>query len=184
MDALFVSNIAPNDSLIFWRILASNTRYKHCKMTRFFSFFIAILFSQSLFSQSEPLMRSEGASLQTAQDFIDDLANHDLALDVILSNWVVVENPSDELYDYLEVSLEEIRLNLSTKDIMSLEFKNYRDLPVREVRDIDPEGLATDQMFFIYHKGRLVTSLYLIDKKIGSFTLVSKGNNLAHFVTY
>lgn len=67
---------------------------------------------------------------------------------------------------------------------MSLEFKNYRDLPVREVRDIDPEGLATDQMFFIYHKGRLVTSLYLIDKKIGSFTLVSKGNNLAHFVTY
>lgn len=119
-----------------------------------------------------------------ATDFIYDLNDNEIALDVILSKWVIVNEPSDELYDYLEVSLEEIRLNLNSKNIEQIEIKNYAELPRKEVRDIDPEDLDVDNMFFVYYKNRLVTSIYIEGDKIGSFTLVSKGNEMAHFVTY
>ncbi|MGX1751698.1 hypothetical protein [Sphingobacterium sp. NPDC055346] len=119
-----------------------------------------------------------------ATDFIYDLNDNEIALDVILSKWVIVNEPSDELYDYLEVSLEEIRLNLNSKNIEQIEIKNYAELPRKEVRDIDPEDLDVDNMFFVYYKNRLVTSVYVEGDKIGSFTLVSKGNEMAHFVTY
>ncbi len=119
-----------------------------------------------------------------ATDFIYDLNDNEIALDVILSKWVIVNEPSDELYDYLEVSLEEIRLNLNSKNIEQIEIKNYAELPRKEVRDIDPEDLDVDNMYFVYYKNRLVTSVYIEGDKIGSFTLVSKGNEMAHFVTY
>lgn len=119
-----------------------------------------------------------------ATDFIYDLNDNEIALDVILSKWVIVNEPSDELYDYLEVSLEEIRLNLNSKNIEQIEIKNYAELPRKEVRDIDPEDLDVDNMYFVYYKNRLVTSIYVEGDKIGSFTLVSKGNEMAHFVTY
>lgn len=123
-------------------------------------------------------------SRDIATDFIYDLNDNEIALDVILSKWVIVNEPSDELYDYLEVSLEEIRLNLNSKNIEQIEIKNYAELPRKEVRDIDPEDLDVDNMYFVYYKNRLVTSIYVEGDKIGSFTLVSKGNEMAHFVTY
>ncbi len=123
-------------------------------------------------------------SRDIATDFIYDLNDNEIALDVILSTWVIVNEPSDELYDYLEVSLEEIRLNLNSKNIDQIEIKNYSELPRKEVRDIDPEDLDVDNMYFVYYKNRLVTSIYVDGDKIGSFTLVSKGNEMAHFVTY
>lgn len=123
-------------------------------------------------------------SRDIATDFIYDLNDNEIALDVILSKWVIVNEPSDELYDYLEVSLEEIRLNLNSKNIDQIEIRNYSELPRKEVRDIDPEDLDVDHMYFVYYKNRLVTSIYVDGDKIGSFTLVSKGNEMAHFVTY
>ncbi len=123
-------------------------------------------------------------SRDIATDFIYDLNDNEIALDVILSKWVIVNEPSDELYDYLEVSLEEIRLNLNSKNIDQIEIRNYSELPRKEVRDIDPEDLDVDNMYFVYYKNRLVTSIYVDGDKIGSFTLVSKGNEMAHFVTY
>ncbi|MGM1427975.1 hypothetical protein ACS126_01865 [Sphingobacterium lactis] len=122
--------------------------------------------------------------LTTVQDFIDDLADLDKPIDVIMSQWVIVDHPSDELYDYLEISLQEIRLNLSSKNVDQIVFKNYRELPIKEVRDIDIEDQDINNMFFLYYKQRLVTSLYVEGDKIRSFTLVSKGDNMAHFVTY
>lgn len=151
-------------------------------MARPLIFLLLIISPIRIFSQTEDTSSVESA--EVAYGFIDDLADPALALDIILSQWVTVENPSRELYDYLEVSLEEIRLNLSTKKLALLELKNYHDLPNREIRDIDPEGLNVDNMYFLYYNQRLVTSLYVAGDKIGSFTLVSKGNNLAHFVTY
>ena len=122
--------------------------------------------------------------LTTVQGFIDDLADLDKPIDVIMSQWVIVDHPSDELYDYLEISLQEIRLNLSSKNVDQIVFKNYRELPIKEVRDIDIEDQDINNMFFLYYKQRLVTSLYVEGDKIRSFTLVSKGDNMAHFVTY
>lgn len=122
--------------------------------------------------------------LTTVQNFIYDLADLDKPIDVIMSQWVIVDHPSDELYDYLEISLQEIRLNLSSKNVDQIVFKNYRELPIKEVRDIDIEDQDINNMFFLYYKQRLVTSLYVEGDKIRSFTLVSKGDNMAHFVTY
>src|SRR5690606_7811188 len=128
--------------------------------------------------------KSSANSIDIVYDFIDDLNNTQIALDVILSKSVIVNQPSDELYDYLEASLEEIRLNLIYKNIELVTVKNFNELPRRDVRDIDPEGLDVNNMFFVYYKDRLVVSLYVEKNKIGSFTLVSKGDDMAHFVTY
>lgn len=141
-------------------------------------------FAQHEHEKEEEQMESNFNSLDIATDFIYDLNNKEIPLDVILSKWVNVEEPSDELYDYLEVSLEEIRLNLTSKNIDQIEIKNYSQLPRKEVRDIDPEGLNVNDMYFIYYKNRLVTSIYVEGDKIGSFTLVSKGDERAHFVLY
>ena len=127
---------------------------------------------------------SKPSDIKVIKNFIQDLANEEIALDVILSKYVVIEDGTDELYDYLDVSLQEIRLNLMSKNINQIQYKNYRELPKKEVRDIDPEDLALENMYFLYHKDRLVTSIYVENNKIYSFTLVSKGENMAHFVLY
>lgn len=151
-------------------------------MARLLLIYFYIIFPIAVFAQSEEPHTHDAASV--AMEFIHDLADENMALDVILSTSVTVNNPTDELYDYLEVSLEEIRLNLSTKNLELLELKNYHELSRREVSDIDPEELNVDNMYFLYHNRRLVTSLYIQEGKVASFTLVSKGNNRAHFVTY
>src|SRR5690606_8702165 len=75
------------------------------------------------------------------QDFIDDIANLENRADLILSKHVLIENTStDEAYDYLEASIEEIRLNIQTKDLNAIEYVPFQELPRRETNDIDPEG--------------------------------------------
>jgi len=128
--------------------------------------------------------KSSKENLSLVKNFIHDLANDENALDVILSQYVTVNDPSDEMYDYLEVSLQEIRINLMTKKLENIQYKTYSQLPRKEVRDIDPEDMDVNNMYFLYHKDRLVTSIYVEEGKIASFTLVSKGEEMAHFVTY
>ena len=150
----------------------------------YFLLLLSPLFTSAQIEHDDQTEEYTFNSRDIATDFIYDLNDNEIALDVILSKWVIVNEPSDELYDYLEVSLEEIRLNLNSKNIDQIEIRNYSELPRKEVRDIDPEDLDVDHMYFVYYKNRLVTSIYVEGDKIRSFTLVSKGNEMAHFVTY
>lgn len=138
----------------------------------------------SLAQSNEQAPKAEQAGIPLIKSFIKDLSDDDIALDVILSEYVTVNEPTDELYDYLEASLQEIRINLLSKNINNIQYKRYKELPRKEIKDIDPEDLNTEAMYFLYHKDRLLTSIYVSSGKIASFTLVSKGNELAHFVTY
>lgn len=145
---------------------------------------LAIFLPILTFAQVREASPRTDESVAIAKNFIQEIADMDVALDVILSEHVIVRKPNDELYDYLEASLQEIRINLLSKNIDEIQYKRYNELPRKEVRDIDPEGMLVENMVFLYHKNRLLTSLYIEDGKIASFTLVSKGNELAHFVTY
>ncbi len=129
-----------------------------------------------------PTTRSN--SLRTAQQFIADLANPDLALDIVLSKHVLVQDADDEMYDYLLASLAEIRLNLMSKRVEDIRYVTYNEMPRKEVADIDIEGKNTADMVFLYSGKRQMTALLTQNNKIASFTLVSKGGNRAHFVTY
>lgn len=123
-------------------------------------------------------------SLDIAKNFIYDLAAMNIAVDVILSQHVLVKEADDEMYDFLLASLDEIRLNLMSKNVGDIQFIKYTDMPRREVSDIDTEGKDVANMYFLRYRKRQMTSLYIEQGKIASFTLVSKGNNKAHFVTY
>jgi len=137
------------------------------------------------FSQSQENTKIDASNdLSVVKNFIQELANEDIALDIVLSKHVLVDEPTDELYDYLLESLMEIRINLLSRKLAQFQYKNYAQLPRKQLKDIDPEDLNTNQMYFLYYKDRLISSLYIADGKIASFTLVSKGDNLAHFVTY
>jgi hypothetical protein len=118
------------------------------------------------------------------QSFLRDLADEDKALDVILSQHLIVTDPTDELYDYLEASLEEVRINLMNKKINEINYIPFAKMSRRDVRDIDPEGLDTTKMYFLQYRNRQMLAIYIDEGKIGSFTLVSKGYNKAHFVRY
>lgn len=122
--------------------------------------------------------------IQLIKNFIADLGNENIAVDVILSQYIKVDHPSNETYDYLEVSLEEVRINVLYKQIADITYIPYANMPRKDVRDIDPEKLDTNRMYFLQYKKRQVLAVYIEKDKIASFTLVSKGNNLAHFVTY
>lgn len=144
---------------------------------------LLISFTSNVWAQ-EPPPTDHAKNISTIQSFIKDLANENKAVDIVLSKYLIVENPSDEIYDYLEVSLEEVRINLLSKDIKEIIYLPYSQMPVKEIRDIDPEGLNTEQMYFLYYKKRQMLAVYIENGKIASFTLVSKGNNKAHFVLY
>ncbi|GHE23681.1 hypothetical protein [Sphingobacterium griseoflavum] len=117
--------------------------------------------------------------------FLLDVADESIRPDLILSKHVRIEEmSSNEEYDYLEASINEIRLNLQTKNIAEIAYIPFRSLPKQDIRDIDPEGKPTENMYFLRYKNRQMLALYLEDNKIASFTLVSKGNKTAHFVTY
>ncbi|UIR55174.1 hypothetical protein LZQ00_12935 [Sphingobacterium sp. SRCM116780] len=117
--------------------------------------------------------------------FVKDLNNTNIATDVILSQYITITNElTDEYFEYLQVSLDEVRLNIQMKDISQIQYINYFQLPKKETRDIDLEGKNANNIYFLKIKDRLVVALYLDAGKIASFTLVSKGDNLAHFVTY
>lgn len=119
------------------------------------------------------------------KDFISDIADETLRPDVILNRYVLLQQTeTDEEYDYLEASIEEIRVNLQPKNLNEITYIPFQALPKRETRDIDPEGKPTDKMYFLRYKNRQMLAIYIARDKIASFTLVSKGDNKAHFVTY
>lgn len=143
---------------------------------------ILMMSSLTIFAQADS--KESKNDVQIIQSFIHDLADHDVALDVILSQYLIVDQPSEELYDYLEASLEEVRINLMTKNTDEIRYVPYAQMSRRDVRDIDPEGLNPDQMYFLHYRNRQMLAVYVAEGKIGSFTLVSKGQNKAHFVLY
>jgi hypothetical protein len=146
---------------------------------------LTILFSiQSIFLFAQDSIPVKKDDIKILKEFIYDLANNEIRADVILSKYVIVENSNDELYDYLEVSLDEIRINLMSKNIEDIQYIPYAQMSRKDIRDIDLEELDSDRIYFLQYRNRQVAAIYLEQNKIASFTLVSKGNNKAHFVLY
>jgi hypothetical protein len=143
-----------------------------------------LFFFQTLSIFAQDSIQEKKSDLEIIKNFIQDLSNDEIHTDVILSKYIIVENPNDELYDYLEVSLDEIRINLMSKKIEEIQYIPYMQMPRKDVRDIDLEELNSNRVYFLHYKNRQVAALYLEQDKIASFTLVSKGNNKAHFVLY
>ena len=133
----------------------------------------------------DSLETTQEQDLAIIQHFMETIAQDELRADVILSQQVLLEKELDsDSYDYLEASIDEIRLNIQLKELSQIDYIPFSKLPRQETRDIDPEGKPTNKMYFLKYKGRLLLSVYIDKAKISSFTLVSKGNNKAHFVTY
>ncbi|WP_159634337.1 hypothetical protein [Sphingobacterium composti Ten et al. 2007 non Yoo et al. 2007] len=146
--------------------------------------FILLFSFQSIFVFGQDSTSIKKDDVEIIKEFIQDLANDDIRVDVILSKYVIIENPNEELYDYLEVSLDEIRINLMSKKIEDIQYIPYAKMPRKDVRDIDLEDFDSSRIYFLYYRNRQVAAIYLEQDKIASFTLVSKGNNKAHFVLY
>lgn len=145
-----------------------------------------LLFSLSwLLSSAQVDESKQEQDIQIIETFLFDVADENVRPDLILSKHVLInETSSDEAYDYLEASINEIRLNLQTKNIEEIEYVPFHSLSKKDTRDIDPEGKPTENMYFLRYKNRQMLAVYIEDNKIASFTLVSKGNKVAHFVTY
>lgn len=156
-----------------------------------YSFFLALLLGVSTSYAQETTLEHDSTETDSllaiediAFDFVHDLANTDIPLDSILNDYITVNDRSSEWNDYLLASLEELRINLMSKPVEQLEYIRYNEMPRKEIRDIDLEGKNPDDIIFIWYRKRKVAALYMEGNNIASFTLVSKGNNLAHFVTY
>ena len=147
-------------------------------------FLTLIIFFQVLLTFGQDSIPTSKMDLQLIKCFVKDLANEEMRSDVIMSKYIIIENPNDELYDYLEVSLDEIRINLLSKNINDIQYIPYAQMPRKDIRDIDLEALNSNRVYFLQYKNRQVLAVYLEEDKIASFTLVSKGNNKAHFVLY
>lgn len=80
-------------------------------------------------------------NLVLIKKFIAALYNPSTATDVILSQYVTINKElTDEYFEYLEASLNEVRLNIQMKDSNQIQYINYYQLPKKETRDIDLEG--------------------------------------------
>lgn len=148
--------------------------------------FLILLFSilsSSLFAQEVHIDQSK-SDTTILHTFIQDLSNPNIAVDIIISQQIVVENPSDELYDYLEVSLEEIRINLLYKNISDIVYTPFLKAARKETKDIDLGTIDPQKVYLLFYKNRQVLALYLEDEKIASFTLVANGKGKAEFVLY
>lgn len=151
-------------------------------MRIFLTFIFTFLITLELSAQQENIDSSDLFIIDT---FIKELADEETPLDVILSQYIEMSSEiDDDMIDYLIASLQEIRLNLQSKDIQKLEVLTYDQLPARESKHIDVEDKQTDSMYFIHYNKKSVFSLYLQSSKIFSFTLVSNEYNKVHFVTY
>jgi hypothetical protein len=144
--------------------------------------FIGCLVSQGLFAQEQQTPNDYVAVLKR---FVQRLHDPDLATDIILSQDLITSKKLDEdLQDYLLASIDEIRINVQSKDINQLEYLSFAQAGRKETSDIDLEGIDPQQVYFVKYLKRFVFAAVIRDKKIASFTLVSKGNNKAHFVFY
>ncbi|MFD1768497.1 hypothetical protein [Sphingobacterium suaedae] len=145
-------------------------------------FFLIPFFATTGNAQTSSVQETD---IKRIQAFIRDIADPAIRADIILSQHVLIEETdTHEGYDYLEASIEEIRVNLQTKNINDIHYIPFHELPKRETRDIDPEGKPTNRMYFLQYKNRQMLAIYVAQDKIASFTLVSKGDKIAHFVTY
>lgn len=153
-----------------------------------FSVFLLLCIPFLGFSQQEKNPLQDTVLFDTQafiENFVEDLANDSIALDVILSQKVALsENLDDEMLDYLLASLQEIRFNLKWKDKEKIKITPYLSLPRKAQEPIDFDGYSPEDVFFVQHNERTVFSILLGKEKIASFTLVSKGNNRRHFITY
>ncbi|MDM1294902.1 hypothetical protein HX021_11475 [Sphingobacterium sp. N143] len=119
------------------------------------------------------------------KNFVLRLNDTELATDVILSqDLLTAKNLDADLQEYLLASIDEIRINVQSKDIGKFEYINFMQAGRRETNDIDLEGIDPKQVYFVRYLKRFVFAAVIQDKKIASVTLVSKGNNQAHFVFY
>lgn len=142
---------------------------------------ILLLLPFSIYAQEEIADKNDFTVLNS---FIEELANPKVAPDIIISKYILVEDPSNEIYDFLEARIEEIRLNLTYKNTKDIIYTAYNELPKKETKDIDLEGLNPDGVYFLYYNKQQILGLYIKDSKIASINLVAKGNKKAHFVLY
>lgn len=146
---------------------------------------ILIMFSSFLsFAQTpvvDTVFSKDTALLDT---FITKLADENVAVDVIMSQYMIIEEPTYDLYDYLEASLEEIRINLLSKNIAEIKYIPFLKMNKKNIKDIDLEGLNPEKVYFLYYKERQMLAIYIEEEKIASFTLVANGKGKAHFVLY
>ncbi len=144
--------------------------------------FMSCMISQSLFAQEQQISNDHVVVLKR---FVQRLNDPNLATDVILSQDLITSKKLDEdLQEYLLASIDEIRINVQSKNINQLEYLSFAQAGRKETNDIDLEGIDPQQVYFVKYLKRFVFAAVIRDSKIASFTLVSKGNNKAHFVFY
>jgi len=144
--------------------------------------FIGCIVSQSLFAQEQ---QTSNDYVVVLKRFVQRLHDPDLATDIMLSQDLITSKKLDEdLQEYLLASIDEIRINVQSKDINQLEYLSFAQAGRKETSDIDLEGIDPQQIYFVKYRKRFVFAAVIRDSKIASFTLVSKGNNKAHFVFY
>lgn len=144
--------------------------------------FISCMLATSLPAQESLAAKEPVAVLKK---FVQRLNDADLATDIILSQDIITaKNLDEDQQEYLLASIDEIRINVQSKDINKLEYINFVEAGRKETYDIDLEGIDPQQVYFVRYLKQFVFAAVIRDKKIASFTLVSKGNNKAHFVFY
>jgi hypothetical protein len=136
-------------------------------------------------SQIFAQQQSSQENITILKRFVHRLNDSNLATDIILSqDLLTAKKLDDDLQEYLLASIDEIRINVQSKDINRLEYLSFAQAGRKETSDIDLEGIDPQQVYFVRYLKRFVFAAVIRDKKIASFTLVSKGNNTAHFVFY
>lgn len=152
------------------------------KVKVFLLTFVSCILCISLFAQEKSVASENVAVLRK---FVHRLNDNTLATDIILSQDIITaKNLDEDQQEYLLASIDEIRINVQSKDINSLEYINFIQAGRKETYDIDLEGVDPQQVYFVRYLKRFVFAAVVRDQKIASFTLVSKGNNKAHFVFY
>jgi len=143
---------------------------------------ISCMVSQSSFAQEQQTSNEYSVVLKR---FVQRLHDPSLATDIILSQDLITSKKlNEDLQEYLLASIDEIRINVQSKNINQLEYLSFAQAGRKETSDIDLEGIDPQQVYFVKYLKRFVFAAVIRDRKIASFTLVSKGNNKAHFVFY
>ncbi|OJZ02293.1 MAG: hypothetical protein BGP15_12220 [Sphingobacterium sp. 40-24] len=138
--------------------------------------------SQSLFAQEQ---QTSNEYIVVLKRFVQRLHDPSLATDIILSQDLITSKKlNEDLQEYLLASIDEIRINVQSKNINQLEYLSFAQAGRKETSDIDLEGIDPQQVYFVKYLKRFVFAAVIRDRKIASFTLVSKGNNKARFVFY
>ncbi|WP_294184059.1 hypothetical protein [Sphingobacterium sp.] len=144
--------------------------------------FISCIVIQSSFAQEQQIGNE---NIVVLKRFVHRLHDPTLATDVILSQDLITsEKQEKDMQEYLLASIDEVRINIQSKDINKLEYLSFDQAGRKETSDIDLESIDPQQVYFIKYLKRFVFAVVIRDKKIASLTLVSKGNNKAHFVFY